>query len=72
LRMTKAWPRSSRSPAAASPGLCSAGDQPVPAREELCDPRLREPVRIEVARRPPPRGRRPRDGPALAYLRPVA
>jgi len=47
-------------------------DQPEPDREELCDPRPQKPVRIDVARRPPPGGGRPRDGPTPAHLRLVA
>ncbi len=53
-------------------GRNPTGDRPEPAREELCNPRLHKPVRIEVARRPPPGGGRPRDGPTPAHLRLVA
>lgn len=53
-------------------GRNPTSDQPEPAREELCNPRLHTPVRIEVARRPPPGGGRPRDGPTPAHLGLVA
>jgi hypothetical protein len=39
------------------------GDHPEPAREEPYVPRPHGPFRIRVARRPPPSGGRPRDGP---------
>ncbi len=46
-------------PAAADP----IGDHPEPAREEPSVPRPHGPFRVRVARRPPPSGGRPRDGP---------